>query len=45
MGKVIKAYKVKPIKCLGAAKTLVQPQTLKQAFQSKQWGSIIFNKY
>ena len=27
MGEAIKVYKAKPVRCLGAAETLVQPQT------------------
>ena len=32
MGGAIKAYKIKPAECLKAVKTLVQLQTLRQAF-------------
>ena len=32
IGKVMGAYKVKPIKCLKVVKTLIQPQTPGQAF-------------
>ena len=35
MGGAIGAYKVKPVECLKAVKTLVQLQTPRQAFQSR----------
>ena len=45
MEETMEACKTKLVKCLKAAKTLVQPQTPEQAFQSRQWGFIAFNEY
>jgi hypothetical protein len=45
MGGAIEVYKVEPIRCPRAVETLVQPQTPRQAFRSRQRGSITINKY
>jgi len=45
MGGVMEVCEIKPIKYLRVVETLVQPQILKQAFQSRRWGFITFNKY
>ena len=35
MGEVMEAYKAEPTRCARVVETLVQPQTLEQAFRRK----------
>jgi len=45
MGGVMEACEAKPVRCARVVETLVQPQTLGQAFRSRRQGSITFNEY